>query len=527
MKKKVRLLSIIGALTLCSIGLAGCGGEEGGSGETKSLSYWVPMEKSIATRVKDYNDVEMYKQREADSGIHMEFIHPAIGQETEQFNLMVASGDLPDLVEFKWTNYNGGVQRAIDDGIIIPLNDYIDKYAPNFKKLISDGGKYAEVYDKGSKTDSGEYFAFPCFNTGDIRTFGGPMIRKDWLDELGLEVPETMDDWTTVLRAFKEKKGAVAPLTGVANYFTGGDNSFNGAYNVGKRLYLDGDKVQYGPLQSEYKEYLKIMNQWYSEGLLDKDFATNKSAMVDANITMGNSGALMGYLGSGMGRYLSQMKNEDPNFNLVCAPYPVLEDGGQNNFYLSEGDVGVRYLAITKDCKDPVAAVKWIDYLYSEEGYNLVNFGIEGKTYNMVDGKPVYTDEIMNNPEGLSINEALCLHCRATAAAPGLKQAPEYLEQYYEFPQQVDGFKLWSENTDGAGKTKMPEGVSATSEESGEIAVISADLNTYVEEMSFKFIIGEKSFDEYDDFVQTLKTTFKADRFVEIYQQMYNRYLER
>ena len=108
----------------------------------------------------------MYQQREKDSGIHIEFIHPALGQEAEQFNLMIASRDLPDLVEYNWVNYQGGVQKAIDDGVIIKLNDYIDQYAPNFKKTVSDGSKLSKIYDKGSKTDEGNYFAFPCFNIG-------------------------------------------------------------------------------------------------------------------------------------------------------------------------------------------------------------------------------------------------------------------------------------------------------------------------------------------------------------------------
>ena len=221
------------------------------------------------------------------------------------------------------------------------------------------------------------------------------------------------------------------------------------------------------------------------------------------------------------------MQTENPSYNLVCAPYPVKNKGDKNNFYFFEGDVNSRYLTITTACKDPVTATKWADYVYSDEGYYLVNFGVEGKSYNMVDGKPVYTDEILHNPEGLSINEALGLNCRATSQAPGLKQAPEYLEQYYEFPQQVDGFKLWSENVEGVRSKKIPEGLSAAQDESEEMAALSADIYTYVEEMSLKFIKGEESLDKFDDFVNTLKTSFNVERYMEIEQNMYDRYLKR
>ena len=130
-------------------------------------------------------------------------------------------------------------------------DSYIDSGAPNFKKVITDGSELSAVYDKGSKTDDGNYFAFPNFNTGDVRTFAGPMIRKDWLDDLGLEVPETIDEWTAALTAFKEQKGAVTPLTAIDSYLTV-TNAFNGAFGVGQRLYLDGSTVKFGPLESGY-----------------------------------------------------------------------------------------------------------------------------------------------------------------------------------------------------------------------------------------------------------------------------------
>ena len=280
-------------------------------------------------------------------------------------------------------------------------------------------------------------------------------------------------------------------------------------------------------MQKEYKDYLTLMHQWYQDGLLDQDFSTNKGTAVDANITKGKSGAVVGYLGSAMGRYLKQMQTEDPSYNLVCAPYPVQNKGDKNDFYIFEGDVNGRYLAITETCKDPVTATEWADYFYSEEGYYMVNFGIEGESYNMVDGKPVYTDEILHNKDGLSISEALGLSCRATAQAPGLKQAPEYLEQYYEFPQQVDGFKMWAENVEGVRKNRIPEGLSAAQDESEELSALSTDIYTYVEEMSLKFITGQEPLDNFDQFVDTLTSTFNVARYLEIEQNMYDRYLKR
>lgn len=526
--KKIAALTLAGCVACMNMMLSGCGKneEEANAGDTKTFSYWVTLPGQIATTADNYNDVLMYQQREKDSGIHIEFIHPSASQVSEQFNLMIASGEVPDMIEYNWMAYPGGPQKAIEDKIIIPLNDYIDKYAPNFKKAMTDRDELSPFYARESKTDNGDYFAFPNLNVGTARIFAGPLIRKDWLDELGLPVPETIDEWTTALKAFKEKKGAKAPLSATNEYFST-VNSFNGAFNVGQRLYLDGDKVKFGPMEDGYKDYLTLMNNWYKEGLIDRDYATNQRPILDTKMISGEAGSTFLSLGAGLGVYLNQMKEKDPDYNLVCAPYPVLNKGDKNNFSSFEGDVVDMSVAITTSCKDPVAAVKWLDYWYSEEGYKLLNFGVEGESYNMVDGKPVYTDDILHNPNGMSVNTAISMACRATLAAPGFRQAPEYLEQYYQFPQQTEGFKLWAENVDGVRKTSIPKSLSPTIEESEEYAALSADITTYVDEMCLKFVSGEEPIENYDEFRSTLKSQFNTDRYLEIAQNMYNRYLER
>lgn len=527
MDRKKIIFKAIASLMILVLSLTGCSHTEPLVENKASFTYWVSLPTSIEHRVASFNDVLMYKEREKESGVHIDFIHPDIGQSIEQFDLMLASEKLPDLIEYNWVNlYSGGPQKAIDDGIIIPLNDYIDKYAPNFKKAITDKNELSQIYQKGSKTDSGIYFAFPNFNVGNIRTFGGPLIRKDWLDELGLGVPETIDDWTKVLTAFKEQKGVETPFTSNYSRFAT-ENSFNGAYGVGHRLYLDGNTVKYGPLEDGYKAYINQMYEWYAAGLIDPYYTTNTKDTMDAKMMDGSAGATFGNIGNCLGIYLKHMSKKNPDYNVVCAPYPVLDEGDRNDFYQLETDVFNSYLAISTDCENPEEVVKWIDYWYSDEGYMLMNFGVEGKTYNMVDGKPVYTDEILHNPENLSINETLSVHCRATGAAPGLRQAPEYLEQYYEYPQQVEGYKMWSENVDNARKKMLPDGLMPIGDEIDEILVLETNIETYVADMCLKFVTGEEPIENYDKFRETLKTSFNIDKYLEIRQNMYNRYMAR
>ena len=94
------------------------------------------------------------------------------------------------------------------------------------------------------------------------------------------------------------------------------------------------------PLQDEYKDYITQLNKWYSAGLLDNDLANNQGTLIDSKIVNNEAGALVnGYLGSGIGRYLSQKKGDDSGFNLVGAPYPVLKKGDKNAFPIAENDV--------------------------------------------------------------------------------------------------------------------------------------------------------------------------------------------
>lgn len=525
-----RIVSTVTAAAIIAAVLGGCGSKETTQGKMsgKEISYWVAMDTNVSTRIKSYNEVSMYKQREKDSGVHINFIHPANGQEKEQFNLMIASRDLPDIIEYNWSNYSGGIQKAIDDGIITALNDYMQS-APNFKAALENKNELSDIYRKGSLTDEGDYFGFTTLNVGNYRVFGGPAIRKDWLDDLGLAVPETIDDWTAALTAFKEKKGADSPLTGMLSLLvTGNYSAFSGAFGVGNRWYIDGKTVKYGPVQDNYKDYLALLHSWYEAGLLDKDISTNQQNLVDSKIINGNSGALVNaYLGSGLGRYLKQMQTEDEKYNLIGAPYPVMKKGDINKYPIMEGDVmKSSTAAITTACRDVETAVEWMDYWYSDEGYKLMNFGVEGESYDMIDNKPVYKDTILKNPDGLSINEALLLNCRATAPAPGFKQAPEYLEQYYEFPQQIDALKLWVENLEDGRKTQLPN-LMPSQEEAEEIAAIVTDLNTYVNEMVWKFITGEESLDKFDNFRNTINEKFGLQRYAEMMQNQYDRYLVR
>jgi putative aldouronate transport system substrate-binding protein len=478
-----------------------------------TLTYWVETNPNAAAVTKNYNEIQCYVELEKRTGIHVDFQQAPVGQGLEQFNLMIASGKYPDVIEFGFGGQAGGSSTApggpakyIKDGVILRLNDLIDKYAPNYKKVLADHPDWR----KQVMTDEGDFYGFP-FIRGDpfLQTFTGPILRGDWLEKLGLKYPTTIDEWYTVLKAFKEKdpngngKADEVPFTPFVNprpldaFRSSG--SFIGAWGIIMDFYQDKGVVKHGALQPEMKEFLKVMAQWYKEGLIDPDFVSMDRKMLDSKATSGILGALVGNAGSGIGSYMGLVKGTDPKFKLVGAPYPVLKAGQKPVVGQKEFEYMGQTAAISTANKRVVETIKWLDYAYSPEGQLLFNFGVEGVSYKMDNGYPRYTDAVMK-PEKISIAQAMCKYFRGSFNGPFV-QDKRYMEQYYELPEQREAVKNWYV----ADNAKWIPRVTPTQDESKRFATISNDVTTRRDEVMSKIIMGQQSVETWDQVVEQLK----------------------
>ena len=327
------------------------------------------------------NEVRLYQELEKKTGVHVEFIHPPAGQGAEKFNLLIASREFPDVIEYNWKKYQGGGSKAVSDGVALPITDLARKYAPNFIKQIESNDDVA----KAAKTRDGDYWCFPMLPGEELNVYGGLYLRKDWLEELNLDVPETIDEWETVLRAFKEKKGSPAPLSLQKGFFitASGCPHFTAAYGVGEGYYIDDNgKVCYGPAMDAYKDYLTTMNRWYKEGLLDKEFATISGSAAEARMFEHKSGASWGFLGSALNKYLDAWRAQgDEKSDFVAANWPVLKKGDRPQYFSKVQRVSNPHAVITTAASNPEMIVEWFDYFYTYEGAMSCVFGVEGETY--------------------------------------------------------------------------------------------------------------------------------------------------
>lgn len=483
------------------------------------LTYWCDLNQNVSANFSNLGDTPFGQEWQKQTGVTIEFQHPPANQGNEQFSLLLADGDLPDLMEYSWMSYPGGPEKAIQDGNIYELTDIINQYCPNIRKYLDENPDI----DRMVKTDEGHYYCFP-FIRGDDKLCNtiGPMLRQDWLEELNLEVPTTVDEWHDVLVAFRDEKGATAPFTWeyTMGFLTSAD-PFAYAYGTCRDFYLGDDgKVHFGPAEEGYKQYLELFHQWYDEKLIDQDLATLALDQVSAKITSGESGASIGWAGSRMGTWINAAVKTDPDFMLVAAPYPTLNKGDTPEM----GQIDNRYpnqasVAITTSCKDIETAARLMDYAYSEEGHMLFNFGIEGESYEMIDGYPTYTDKILNNPDGWSVAQSMSAYIRGNYNGPFVQDL-RYIEQYYTIETQKVSNQIWGATN--AASHKVPP-ITPTTEESKEYSTIMNEINTYRDELTLKFIFGDESLDNFDKFVQTLYE-LGLDRALEIQNAALERY---
>lgn len=543
MKKSNKVLALLTAVSLSAGLLAGCGGSASSASSSaagsstaadsanaateefsypmsgKELTYWCELNTNVSANYTNMGDTPFGQGLMERTGVTITYLHPPTGQLNEQFNLILADGDLPDIMEYTWQSYPGGPQKAIEDGNILALNDIIDQYCPNLKAYLE---AHPDV-DRQCKTDEGNYYMFPFVRGDDsLRVSTGLMIRQDWLNDLGLEMPTTIDEWHDVLTAFKTEKGATAPFA--FEYTTPSLRNnwpFMSAYNTTAEFYVGDDgKIHYGPAEENYKEFLATMNQWYKEGLLDPDMPTAQLDQVSAKMTSGAAGASLGWIGSRMGVWTTAAKETDPNYDLEAAPVPTLNKGEtakmgpMDNVVVNNGGA-----AITTRCKDIEAAARLLDWAYSDEGHMYYNFGTEGESYTMENGEPVYTDLILNNPDGLPIAQAMSGYIRGNYNGPFVQDV-RYAQQYYTMDCQKKAQATWT--VPEASEHVLPP-ITPSSGESEEFSAIMNEINTYRDEMTLKFILDTESLDNFDKFVDTMNQ-MNLKRAIEIENSALDRY---
>lgn len=491
--------------------------------EPVTVTMWMGVNPNVLKITEDIgNDCALWNELASRTGVNLEFTVVNPDTESEKFNLMVASNDLSDIISNATTLYTNGGEAAVADEILIDHLPYLtEELTPQICKLME---AYPDAVPE-ALTESGWLAGMPqlSMQTETTQTFG-PMIRKDWLDELGLNVPETYDELHDVLAAFKEKKGADAPL--LLNYAaTGINNGLIEGYGIfglvadaamSEPYYQVDDTVMYGPIQPEFKEYLTMIHDWYQEGLIWQDFMSytdfqNPPTDVILADRAGVFYAEVTYIAT-----LEDASNTE-GFELVAIPDFVQKSGDTIPFKEERAYAASTPWSISTQCECPELLMQWCNYMYTDEGALLCNYGIEGESFEYNENHvPVFTDLVLNNPD-MSTTVALFMYC--------LDRGPFYRDETREqsgYSQaQKDASGIWQSNMSvgrGIGSTSL------NTEESSEVNQFYGDIKTYIEQSVLEFIIGNRDLSEFDEYVSHIEG-MGIDKVTACYQDAYQRYL--
>ena len=365
-----------------------------------------------------------------------------------------------------------------------------------------------------------------------IGPFFGMMGRGDWIEALGMDVPETYDELHELLMAMKNQYGCTTAIY-LDSAAVGNDNFLAAGYGApcmlatnAKESYwmVQDGTVMDGITNEGYKEYLTMLHQWYEEGLIWNDFVSYTERFnqpPDGGITSGQFGV---WFSSYQNFPVWTASAEDPNFHIVAFSDPVQQEGDENhlraeNFLVTNGGVG-----ISTSCQNVELAAKLIDYWFSDEGRYFLTFGIEGTTYELDEnGYPQYTDLILNNPDGLSQAAAKALYLGDFGFHTVDHDDYIYLDTGLT-DDQTEAPDIWTATSDNS--YGIPNVVSMTVEESTENASLLSDIGTYVSTWTLQAITGDQKLTEetFAEFRATLENQLHIDQCIANKQAALDRY---
>lgn len=306
------------------------------------------------------------------------------GQYAEQLRIKFASGDIPDVYQ----TWSISESEPVQNGLAMELNGLIDKYGPNLKARIP-----KSTWD--AVTINGKIMAIPSppnFNAPAERVL---YVRKDWMNKLGLKVPETSDELLALLRTFKEKdpngNGQADEIPFSAREkFTWLDNLF-GMWGVNLNTFsMYNNEIVPGFIHPNTKQALGFIRTLYAEKLIDSEFLTNTATIWKQKILADKVGMFNHNqtVGGSWFRDLRDSLKGNPDVDIMAIPTPK-GTGYEGPVGRVEQPLGKAFI-VFKQSKNAEAVVKFFDWLVTDEGNFFATYGFEGEALTRQGNELVY-----------------------------------------------------------------------------------------------------------------------------------------
>ena len=365
---------------------AGCGGKkkESGSGSTD--------ENGVTTLTfynSDLQEDDPWTDPVAEiltekTGVKLDTDHP-VGEDKERISLMIAEQKFPDMIYAK-----GDAGSLIDAGVLIDMTDLIEEYGPNIKKM------YGDEFDKLKHSeDDPSIYQLSSYQMGGTKyeDSGTAQVQFAVLKENNYEVPKSLDEFEKMIKdylAAHPKTEDGMDMIGISLsasdwhwMITLGNPSgyiAEGAPDNGQWLIDEDYNATYKFASEKVREYFQWLNRMYNEGILDPEFATQTHDDYIAKISSGRVLALFDTLWDYQDG--EKILKQDGKLEQTYCGLPLgMDESVKVPTLMYQGLATGQGVGITTSCENPEAAIKYLDYICSDEGQVLVNWGIEGTNY--------------------------------------------------------------------------------------------------------------------------------------------------
>ena len=554
MMNRRKILSIFLAAMMTAGILSSCGGNDGSSSQESSTDeqtssadgeasteavegvnlegfpivdepMTVTMMGNKAAIHGEWEDLIFFQTMEEKTGISFEFDTPASEILEEKKNLALNSGTYAEV--FFGCNLNKQQQVKYGaQGILLPLEDLIDQYCPNIQQMFEE----TPGLRNSVTTPDGHIYALPQQMTLPISLTNVMWINKEWMDTLGIaddELPTDTEGFREMLTRFRdEDPNGNGQQDEIPFVIYDDANKGDSLYSImfpwfgmlSAEFYADDEgEIHFGMIEDNAKVAMEYIHDLYAEKLIDNDCFVTGSAEAQAKGAEGRVGAGTTALPRFVFGNMSIEKEATyPGIMALSSPVNP-ERTTTRSSGISQGT-----FALTDKCSEEVqvAMMRWVDYLYSEEGSMFSHYGPEGMIWKHSEEHPEMVQWIPQE-DGRNTEEV-----RGGEITPACGIATPYWfkDEYYDMDDvQEQARKYWCETNSWAyAKQPLPE-MYFTEEEQAQIDVLATDLTKYRQENASKFVTGDKSFDEWESYVQGYKD-MGIDEMISIYQQAYDRW---
>ena len=519
-----------------------------GSVEVNETGYPITSEEITVTAAgpmpsgcEDWSQLAVIDEYANRLGIRLDCDFYETDWET-QLTLKVAGDELPDMLIGCSMNVSD-VNEWGGEGYFLDLSQYMD-LMPNLKAYFD---QYPEL-EAYCTTSDGHIYGLPKLKVDMTDRLTRSFINKQWLDNLGLSMPTSIDEYYEVLVAFKEQdaNGNGDPDDEIPLLFTSDSGGYTalektlldayGIFTTDPNYVLQADesgKVELANINDTYKEYLKFMHRLYAEGLMEQEAFT----ITGDEITTKQQGDVYGSFGCGSAPFVMANKDISYDANWMALSGMSSELHPKREASIASPVQNSILVAVNGNTEYPEALARFIDYFYTEEGMLSATKGYDGVTFDMVQDDLLGTEvPEMRIPDGYTsgeefrykgaiLNEALNLveknidRQAMFESDREVLEKPEFVEKYGWAARVIDAFK----SDDVTGVEAYPV-VSYTSDEVEERGAVYKDITTYLKQARAQFITGELDLDkDWDTYVNTLNQ-MNLGRLLEIEQAAYDRY---